>query len=150
MIEWLFGEPIDRSVIRNTEKAFGVTFPDDYVECVLKNNGGSPMPNVYDFEGRKGAVFGRLLNHDPNGPNNILRMYDAIQDRLPEGIYPFAEDTFGNFICFDYRQDKENPSIVFWDHEKTSCKTAIFPVCRSFTELLNKLYEPEDDEDIDW
>jgi len=29
---------------------------------------------------------------------------------------------------------------VFWDHEKPSRKTSIFPVCRSFTELLNKLY----------
>src|SRR5690606_3082757 len=118
----------------------------------LKNNSGTPMPYSYDFEGRKGAVFDRLLSHDPNSPSYIVSTYNAVKDRLPKGIYPFAEDTFGNLICFDYREDMENPSIVFWDHERPDHKN-IFPVCSSFTDLLNKLYEYEDDIDIgalDW
>ena len=148
MIRWKYIEPIDISYIRKTEELLGIKFPKDYVECVLENNEGTPTPDAFDLEGRDTAVFGRLLSHDPNSPTYIVSFYHAIQDRLPEEVYPFAEDPFGNFICFDYRQDKKNPSIVFWDHEKPDHKN-IFPVCSSFTVLLNKLYEYEDDIDID-
>ncbi|MFH0347132.1 hypothetical protein ACHADS_11355 [Bacillus vallismortis] len=34
---------------------------------------------------------------------------------LPEIVH-LACDPFGNQICFDYRQNRENPSVVFWDH----------------------------------
>jgi len=148
MIRWRRTKPIDISYIRKTEELLGIKFPEDYVQCVLENNSGIPTPKAFDPEGRNTAVFQRLLSHDPNSPTYIVSDYNAIRDRLPEGVYPFAEDPFGNFICFDYRKDKENPSIVFWDHEKPDHKN-IFPVCNSFTDLLNKLYEYEDDIDID-
>ncbi|MEC1599882.1 SMI1/KNR4 family protein, partial [Bacillus spizizenii] len=36
-----------------------------------------------------------------------------------------------------------SPSIVFWDHEMAfeDPERALSPVCDSFTELVNKLYE---------
>ncbi|WP_169713676.1 SMI1/KNR4 family protein [Paludifilum halophilum] len=149
MIEWLdVGKKIQREDISKVEKEFGVNFPTDYIECVLENHGGSPDPDAYDFKGEKEAVFDRLLSYDPNQPHYILRNYRAIKDRLPTDIFPIASDPFGNFICLDYRVDKEKPKIVFWDHEKHSRRLAITPICDSFTELISKLYEP-DHSDVD-
>lgn len=148
MIRWKYTNPIDISYIRKTEELLGIRFPEDYVQCVLENNGGTPKPQEFDVEGRRfPAVFEHLLDHDPNSKSYIVEFCPDYIDHLPDGIYPFAGDPFGNFICFDYRSDKDNPSIVFWDHEKPDNKN-VFPVCRTFTELLNKLYEPEEDDDI--
>ncbi|MCY8426886.1 SMI1/KNR4 family protein [Bacillus vallismortis] len=59
------------------------------------------------------------------------------------GIVPFACDPFGNEICFDYRQNKDNPSGVFWDHEIAYKYSdgALSHICDSFTELVDKFYE---------
>lgn len=147
MVKWINTEPIDISYIRKTEEQLGIKFPEDYVQCVLINNGGIPDPQIFDVEGRRGPdVFQRLLNHDPKSKSYIVEFCPEYIEHLPDGVYPFAIDPFGNFICFDYRSHKENPSIVFWDHEKPDNEN-IYPVCRSFTELLNKLYESQDDED---
>jgi hypothetical protein len=44
-------------------------------------------------------------------------------------------------LCFDYR-GKSNPTIVHWDHEIAylNPEQGLFPVCHSFTELLERLY----------
>ena len=34
------------------------------------------------------------------------------KDRLIDDIYPFADDSFGNFICFDYWKGKDKPPKV--------------------------------------
>ena len=148
VIKWLdVGKKIERESISKVEKELGVNFPADYIECVLKYHGGTPDPHTFDFESRKEAVFDRLLSYDPNQPHFILRDYEAIKNRLPAGIVPIASDPFGNYICFDFRNKKDNPTLVFWDHEKSG-DTAISPICDSFSELLSKLYQP-DHSDVD-
>ena len=81
--QWLdVGKEIQRESIAEVEEVFGVNFPADYIDCVLLNHGGTPDPDVYDFETKKGAVFDRLLSYNPNQPHYILRNYDAIKDRF--------------------------------------------------------------------
>ncbi len=42
-VTWLFTDgAIDEQVIIAVENSFGVRFPDDYRECIKKNNGGYP------------------------------------------------------------------------------------------------------------
>jgi hypothetical protein len=149
-MEWFKGSPIDESLIRETESVFGIKFPLDYIDCVLENNGGTPIPNSFDFPDRKGAVFVRLLSHKKDSPSNIVKVYNWCKRDLMDNIYPFAESAFGNYICFNYRDSQERPTIVFYEHEKPSRKTAISPICNTFTELIGKLYEIEDDDDLDW
>ncbi|MBN1698939.1 MAG: SMI1/KNR4 family protein [Spirochaetales bacterium] len=135
----------DKEIIK-VENIFNIRFPEDYRECVKINNGGAPKPEAYDFKDHKEAVFEWLLNFNEGLANNIIKTYNAIKDRLVDNIYPFASDPFGNYICFDYREDKKAPKIVFWDHEVASRypEDAISYICDSFSELLDKLYEPDD------
>ncbi|PGZ06488.1 1,3-beta-glucan synthase regulator, partial [Bacillus cereus] len=73
---------------------------------------------------------------------------------------PFAFDPAGNLICFDYKNHKEDPIVVFWEHEGAWEKEAlmasegikeeeaeerarenVFYIANDFTEFLNKLHD---------
>ncbi|MHB1042660.1 MAG: SMI1/KNR4 family protein [Eubacteriales bacterium] len=142
--EWLFKrEEIKVDNISIVEGAFGVKFPEDYIECVMKNHGGHPTLDIFYIDGRGETVFNWLLSFNSDDVLFIVKIYNDIRDRLVDDIYPFADDPFGNFICFDYRKGKDKPpSIAFWDHELAyeDPEKGIFPICSTFTELLSKLY----------
>lgn len=144
---WEFSEgELDEETIHNTEGIIRIKFPLDYVACVKTNNGASPSLQVIKVEGRGEAVFESLLVIDEGSEYSITGIYDAICDRLVSEVYPFAEDPFGNYFCFDYRdQKKSNPKVVFWDHEisNSNSEQALHHVCDSFTDLLSLLYDPD-------
>ena len=147
-IKWLLiGLKIDRKKIKEIEKKIGIKFPEDYIDCVVNNHGGTPKKKAYDFKDRKEAVFNRLLSYNDESPINILKIYNLMKSYLPKYIIPFAEDPFGNNICFDYRENKSSPKVVFWDHEVAGMNPdrAIQYICESFTELLEKLYDPDEE-----
>ncbi len=141
-IEWRFtNEPATRDDVARIERGFGIRFPEDYIECALKNHGGTPSYDVFDVKGRHILGFNRLLSLDSSDGDYIPVVYRDIRDRLVDHVYPFASDDFGNFICFDYRKNKENPTTCFWDHEVAFLDKVkgVFHICDSFTELLAKL-----------
>lgn len=142
-IEWMFShKPASKDGIASIESSLGIKFPKDYIECARNYHGGNPSTQVYDFKEHQEAVFNSLLSLDPSEDNYILDIYHNINDRLAANVYPFADDPFGNFICFDYRESKSNPpSVVFWDHELAhkSPEKALYPICKTFTELVCKL-----------
>jgi cell wall assembly regulator SMI1 len=137
-INWLFVlNPIGDKEIREVESKLGIRFPDDYKKCVKKYHGGSPKPNSFDFKERKGAVLNNLLNFDSNDEYDYIVEVRNMVEGMVDGIFPFAADPFGNFICFDYRDEKDSlPKVVFWDHELAS----IYYICDNFIELISKLY----------
>ena len=103
-IEWLFiSKPVSEQDIASIESLLNIKFPRDYIDCAKENHGSNPSLQIYDFNGHREAVFNSLLSFNPESSNFILAVYNDVKDRLPESIYPFADDPFGNLICFDYR-----------------------------------------------
>ncbi|HDR7393896.1 SMI1/KNR4 family protein [Bacillus toyonensis] len=133
--------------IQQLEQYFGIKFPNDFIECVKKYDGGYPTPDTFDIPGQDEDSFNNLLTLDSERKSSILQTYEGIKERLVDKVYPFGRDSFGNFLCFDYRNNPQSPTVVFWDHEVEEMEEAIFPVCTSFTELLNSLHDFEDEED---
>ncbi|CAM4489702.1 hypothetical protein FHS16_005150 [Paenibacillus endophyticus] len=133
---------LSREVVSHVESELDISFPTDYVDCVMQNNGGQPVPDTFNFQERTGAVFNSLIHLNIGESRNIVDVYNNLKLRLPKKIYPFADDPFGNYLCFDYREGKA-PVIVFWDHEKASIheESSISFVSSSFNELLDNLYE---------
>lgn len=157
-VKWNYeDEKISMNEIMEVENMWGVKLPKDYIECAIYNHGGSPEPEEFLVEGRQ-RVFGCLLSYDKDSPDNILKVYNGIKERLPEKIFPFGCDPAGNYICFDYRKSNNNPRIIFWDHElgvmesdysqeqlklidlKEVQERAIKPISCSFGEFLNSLF----------
>jgi len=155
MVTWEDADPpVDRSVIAEVENAWGIKFPEDYVQCAMVNHGGRPWPNLF-FSGEE--VFQTLLSFKPPHPwkatnhDCIVDYYAMLaeQELLPDRVYPFAYDPAGNYLAFDYRTSSDKPSIVFLLHERMDADdhfTAV-PVSDSFTELLDGLTAGDDEEE---
>jgi len=141
-IRWISeNDIVKESIIEKVESILGVKFPNDYIEIIIKNNGGYPKPNRFNLNGNE-EVFNNLLSFDEEDCSNIINTYNDTKDRLIEKIIPFAEDPFGNMICFDYRNNNQ-PVIVFWEHEIAfnDKEKAIKYICNSFSDLLSILHE---------
>ncbi|HFK1459198.1 SMI1/KNR4 family protein [Bacillus pretiosus] len=132
--------------IEQVEKYFGIKFPEDFIACVKKYDGGYPDPNSFYLPGQDENIFNDLLTFHIEDEYSIVQNYEDIKEELIDNVYPFANDPFGNFLCFDYRNNPASPTIVFWDHEEEEIEKAIYPVCSTFTELLDSLRDFEDDE----
>lgn len=130
-------EGVDETIITKVEKNFSIKFPQEYKECVLKYNGGHPVPNIFYFTDKGEGLFDHLLSFtsDPN----IEEVYDIVSDYIPEGIIPFATDPFGNDICFDYRKNKKLPNIVFRNQDEIGEESIEF-ICETFVEFLESLH----------
>lgn len=137
-ILWKYARPLSRETLEETQAKLGVLFPASYVDCVLRNNGGRPVPSCFDFPGRPGAVFHRLLPVGGDDTSGIQATLDALSGRIPAGHIPFAADPFGNYLCFRYPGGNDAP-VFFWDHEAPP-NAAPAHVCDGFDALLRSLY----------
>jgi cell wall assembly regulator SMI1 len=143
-VEWeRIHQPITEKIIFDVEKKLNVIFPKDYKDCVVKNNGGYPVPNLFLFEDGGEGIFECLLSYT-NEYINILVANDLMSPYVENGIIAFAADPFGNKLCFDYRNDKNSPTVVFYDNDESDDR-AIEYICEDFTSLLDSLHSNENE-----
>lgn len=122
-IEWNIYDDskLDISLIESTEKQIGVSFPESYKKCVLKYHGATPVQDLFNVEGTQ-RVFGEFLGFDENDDETLLSYYimetNEVTGTIPKEVIPFANDPSGNYICFDYKNDKKDPEIVFLNLDK--------------------------------
>ncbi|MES9779296.1 SMI1/KNR4 family protein, partial [Bacillus thuringiensis] len=71
-ITWSFMSktPITDEEIQKAEKYFGIKFPEDFIACVKKYDGGYPRPKIFDVPGRDENVFSKLLTFDLESRNS--------------------------------------------------------------------------------
>ncbi len=135
-MKWILKESnISNSDIENMEQKLGISFPSDFKEVILKNNGSSPELNVFDTDVSQERVAEYLLSFNQDDKGNILDTYYSIKDRLPEKCIPVMSDPFGNYICFNF-SNEDSPKLYFWDHENNSIEF----ISDDFTNFLKKLY----------
>ena len=152
-------EPVSAEDINKVGKQIGYVFPDDYTECTSFNNGSAVLPYNFEVDGIT-KVFGTLLSYDEQSSEYIVKVYRSYVSTLPKGIVPFAFDPAGNLLCFDYKDDENNPIVVFWEHENAGEKEIlmreeglteeqaeerarenVFYVADTFTDFLDKLHD---------
>lgn len=118
-MNWLYSKKLERiESIHDVESFFNVKFPADFISIVKEYNAGMPNPNVIDTNRAKGKAFGELLNFNLDSNENIISIYEDVQDKLPNDVIPITIDPAGNHLCLDYRKDIEAPLVVRWDHEQ--------------------------------
>jgi len=159
-LEWQFAdETVSEDYVGRIGDDLGFIFPKDYVSCVAINNGANVEPELFNV-GNRERVFGTLLSYDDENDEFIVDVYNSYKNSLPNEVVPFAFDPAGNLICFDYKGHKENPIVVFWEHENAwekgmlmeeegltkeqaeeRARENVFYVAATFTEFLDKLHD---------
>ncbi|UKS64956.1 SMI1/KNR4 family protein [Rossellomorea marisflavi] len=159
-IEWQFADAaVSEEYVKKTGSELGFELPEDYIKCVALNNGANVEPDLFNV-GNKEKVFGTLLSYDQDNDEYIVDVFNSYKATLPNGLVPFAFDPAGNLICFDYKESKDSPFIVFWEHENAwekemlmkeegltkeqaeeHARENVFYVAKTFTEFLNKLHD---------
>jgi hypothetical protein len=94
--------PADKQSIDQV-KNFGIQFPSDFRRIAIASHGTQPSPDTIDFGDLKQILFGCLLSFEKNSPIYIERVYHWVKDDLPDKVFPFAREPFGNLYGFDYR-----------------------------------------------
>ena len=135
-ITWKYDRDfVNDSIINEVQNLLGVKLPPDYLDCIKKHNGARPCRRKFDSQNHSELLFVRLLHYDLKENNSILALYKILLPQLPPELYPFADDSFGNYLCFRYRNGAFE-DVVFWDHETRQVDF----VARTFTELLDMLH----------
>ena len=137
------------TILQEREVAWRVKLPDDYKEFIMRKNGFRPSKNLFSLTNRS-FLIERFLSILENTKDNPLGMYDidVVMSQLDERLFvhedilgfeliPIVALYGGDFLCLNYLEDTENPSICIWYHEESyELEPAIELVAINFTEFL--------------
>jgi hypothetical protein len=126
--------PLDGdNLIAELAEKIGITLPNTYTELAEKHNGGRPDKKIFSSSSGR-LEFRRLLRIDSNGGENIM---DIFTDLLPctDTLFPFGDDSFGNYFCFAQKEGLSYPVVVFFDHENGNWTE----ISESFEQFLDGL-----------
>ena len=141
------------ALLQEREVAWKVRLPDDYKEFIKKENGLIPSKRYFHF-GNNEKVIEHFLAILAISGEKVEEAYDiGVVSTQLEGRIVFDEDYVGmqlipiaalfggDFVCLNYIEDPENPSICIWYHEESyELEPAIEFLANNFTEFLAMLY----------
>ena len=137
------------ALLLEREVVWRVKLPDDYKKFIMRKNGFRPSKNLFSLTNRS-FLIERFLCILENTKDNPLGMYDidVVMSQLDERLFvhedilgfeliPIVALYGGDFLCLNYLEDTENPSICIWYHEESyELEPAIELVAINFTEFL--------------
>lgn len=125
------------TAVRDAERALRVRLPIDFLAVAREHQGAAPAPAKVTLpDGSVTGVAHLLHFEDEPGFTNIVARRFPVAEVLDKGIIPFAEDVGGDLFCFNYRQDPERPSVVYW-----SVDTGAVPLASDFTAFVAALHD---------
>ena len=142
------------ALLQEREVAWKVQLPEDYKNFIIRKNGFRPSKNSFSLKNRS-FLIERFLCVLENTKDNPLGVYDidVVMSQLDERLFvhedilgfelvPIAALFGGDFLCLNYIEDPDNPSICIWYHEESyELEPAIEFVANNFTEFLDILQD---------
>lgn len=124
-------DPITEAAIAECEEQLGLKLPQEYLDLLWVQNGGSIRFHIPDSVGHCiagiGSSYSSLMNSGFWG-------CDEYVDFSLKGLVPFDGDGHW-FLCLDYRQTPECPGVSYIDIECNSQHK----MTDSFSQLLNMM-----------
>ena len=125
-----------------------------FILGIMRKNGFRPSKNSFSLKNRS-FLIERFLCVLENTKDNLLGVYDidVVMSQLDERLFvhedilgfelvPIAALFGGDFLCLNYIEDPENPSICIWHHEESyELEPAIEFVANNFTEFSDMLQD---------
>lgn len=152
--------PTNLDAIKVFETKWGIKLPSDYIEWLLRHNGGSPIYNAYNMLDRRLYNDGRiawfyaLYDGDACNLEKEKIFWHEYSNRIPRELIPIADtgiDSDRICICVD---DKNYGKIYLWVHQYEDYVEGREPwwhnvclIANSFTDFINGLYKYELDHD---
>ena len=133
---------VSRGEIEAFEKRQGISLPDAYKTFLLTTNGGEPTPDRLIISGWRGksTCVSRFFGLSEGGHYDLEKSLSGVEDYVPTGFVPIAEDSGGNLLCLGIK-DTHAGKVFFWDHEQPQGDDPrnLREVANSIDELLDKL-----------
>ena len=151
------GPEIDIQAIRDVEDMLKARLPQDYIEFLLKSNGGEPAERAIDFDGKKlkkgGDYVATFYEVSDDVSYGIKKNMENHGDKVPAGIIFIASSPAGNYFLMSLREDSYG-HIYYKDHEiedkipfsplNDQLPESIVKISDSFTEFTTRLYDSDD------
>ena len=142
------------ALLQEREVAWKVQLPEDYKKFIMRKNGFRPSKNSFSLKNRS-FLIERFLCVLENTKDNPLGVYDidVVMSKLDERLFvhedilgfklvPIVALFGGDFLCLNYIEDPENPSICIWYHEESyELDPAVEFIANNFTEFLAMLQD---------
>lgn len=148
------GEKLRREEIEKFENELNIILPNDYIDFILKNNGGTPEEDiVFDYVdfitskelGTDIREFFIFYKEREGTYDDIVKVNNILHEtgQLDKSYFVFADDSGGNIICMSIEGDHYG-QIYFGDQELEDPETGhivLSKVANSFIEFIQILYE---------
>ncbi|GKS60538.1 SMI1/KNR4 family protein [Nitrospira sp.] len=143
------GRPISRTEVSEIETLIGHPLPAQYVDFLLRYNGGRPKPNNFRINGfyeRPGIgniqVFFRVDSRVRSSDLmwNFKEM--NLSGRVPANLIPIACDGSGDLICLALF-GPDTGQVVFWDYLDERDEPTyenVYRVADSFSEFIASIH----------
>ena len=118
--------------IKELTSKYRITLSIDLENCIRFNNGAKPRPNTIMLKNGEENDVKALLSYNEGDPENIFKVIEFFMKKYQGTLVPFARDSAGNYYC------EQGKRIVLWTQNND-----IIPVCNSFSQFLDSLYELE-------
>jgi hypothetical protein len=105
--------PLTEAAVAAAENQIGYRLPAEFLGLLKRQNGG------YIRFGLPDMIHDKIAGIGPYFPSLIQFDWSEVQDRVSfrlQGLVPFDGDGHW-FVCIDYREDEEAPSITYADVE---------------------------------
>ncbi|MFC3873455.1 SMI1/KNR4 family protein [Neisseria musculi] len=147
---------LNKSLINEFAEKTGVVFPKSYIILLSKHDYLYPEENTFRFTNNDGEIDERDIVFFGYKQNYLegqdIYSYSKIDDDYSYGkkIIAFGGSANGDYICFDYRRNNKDPSIIlmshddFYEDEEGNTKMVTNHIADSFDDFLEMLYEPLD------
>lgn len=133
-MEWKYVKPLSSvDCINEFESLVNYSFPTEFKNCVLHNNGGRPNKRVFDTDVQRERSLKTFLSFNKEDRETIWKILEWNKTQLLDNYIAFAIDNFGNLICFD----KSKQRIVFYNLESDRVEQ----IANNFSEFMRGLYE---------
>ena len=133
-------------LLQERDVAWRVKLPDDYKEFIKNENGLIPSKRYFHF-GNNEKVIDRFLAILAISGEKAEEVYDiGVVSTQLEGRIVFDEDYVGmqlipiaalfagDFVCLNFTEDPDNPSMCIWYHEESyELEPAVEFVANNFT-----------------
>lgn len=128
--------------IKQFEQEYDVKLPKQYVDFLLKYNGGYPQESTFKISDVEGESIVNKFYGIGDMKGNLGKVFEVLEGEIPDGFVSIANDSGGNEILLGVNK-KYQGKVYFWIHdlEPEYEMGNMFILAENFVEFFNNLYE---------